>query len=66
MTGRPRKQTPRYDADGVPVDPLDWDYEDWRILWEGYKAIKAAIAARRRAKAEASETEEPGALNVDH
>lgn len=49
------KRTPKYDKDGVPVDANDWEYEDWRILWEGYKAIKAAIAARHRERREAQE-----------
>lgn len=57
MKGRPKRRQPRYDPDGVPIDANDWDYEDWKILWMGYVAIKAAIAARHREKREAEDGE---------
>lgn len=52
MKGRPKRERPKYDADGMPINPNDWEYEDWQILWMGYKAIRAGIAARHRERAE--------------
>lgn len=54
MARGPRRHQPRYDADGVPIDVNDWDERDWEILWMGYKAIKAAVAARHRERREAA------------
>jgi hypothetical protein len=54
MRWRPRRRQPRYDKDGVPIDALDWEEEDWRILWMGYRAIKARIAARHKERREAA------------
>lgn len=38
----------KLDRDGVPIDPNDWTYEDWKDLHFGIIAIKAKIAARHR------------------
>lgn len=55
MKGRPRQRKPRYDADGVPIDAVDWDEEDWRILWTGWLAIRAGISANHRERREAND-----------
>lgn len=51
----PHVRRPRYDADGVPIDPADWEVEDWRILNDGIAAIKVAIARRHRERREGEE-----------
>ncbi len=50
----------KLDRNGVPINPNDWDYEDWKILWAGMEAVRKAIAARHAEKARA---ECRGAMN---
>ncbi len=49
------KQKVKYTDEGIPIDANDWDYEDWKILWIGICAIKAAIAERHRERREAKD-----------
>lgn len=48
----------KLDRNGVPINPNDWDYEDWKILWMGMEAVRKAIAARHAEKANAGRCDE--------
>lgn len=43
---------PKLNHEGLPIDPDDWTYEDWRDLHFGILAIKARIAARHKPQTE--------------
>ena len=47
------KHEVKYYCEGIPINPDDWDPEDWQILWSGIQLIRRLIADRHRERMEA-------------
>lgn len=54
MTDRtePNQKKVKYDCNGLPVDPHDWTYEDWTILWDAILTVRSKIADNHREQRE--------------
>jgi len=57
---KPKRKRIKYDRDGIPVDPIDWTYADWCILWQAIQTARAKIADNHRERRAIQEDEPVG------